>query len=319
MSNGDGIDGRSPGIIALVVSVCVILSWLVVWDLSGDKHDKAISAKKNTYESQREIDREIAACSGADDCIERAVTEFHKQATEKYDLDAQQSMAKYALWLTVFTSAQVILSGLGIYYIAGTLQKTVEQLELSQKTVVIENRPWIRIEPREASDMWFDVSGGRMNVAVMYNNIGNSPALRLAFSSGEIDFAASDFDQIVERFKEKLKRDFLASERRGQTVFPNESSRATGMVKVKPKTITDSIIDPSRPRVKLFSASFIFSVVYQSAIDDTVFQTTVVMSMIEDHPDGMMRSIPIDDLPIPNPIPVQQIFLMLYPGTYTAT
>lgn len=157
-----------------------------------------------------------------------------------------------------------------------------------------------------------------MPVIVHVQNIGNSPALRLIVDCREFDFYANDIISEIEKLKLECRTSYLNGEPRGETLFPSETRSIKTVAKVAKSTVGNALKNEKIPNVRMFSGTFLFSVIYQSAIDETLFQTSIVMMMIEDHPDGMMHSIPIDNKDIPAPIPYQQILLVPYPATYEA-
>lgn len=118
---------------------------MLAWELAGDSHYKSIAAKKSEYERRDKLEMQLRACAGAAECVERAIEQHYEKATAQYDLQAQERMANYALLLTVVSVFQLGVSGLGIVYVAKNLKQTSESIQIANKAIAVENRPWVNI------------------------------------------------------------------------------------------------------------------------------------------------------------------------------
>lgn len=134
------------------------------------------------------------ACVGVDpatvfECVYEKVDASQEQAHAEQDLDAQQGMKFWAAAMGLFTFGTLVVTGLGVWYVARTLETNVGFLKESRdatkamnranKIAAAAQRPWIKIEAEvtcvESRDNSFVVQ-----CTARVTNIGNMAALDCA-------------------------------------------------------------------------------------------------------------------------------------------
>ncbi|GEM_PF-3600399 len=146
-----------------------------------------------------------------------------------YDLWAQILMALWAF-------GQLILTGVGIFYIRKTLTATEAAVEeaqkgsdaavqmaiASQEQFVAERRPWMSqqkleaVEPMENMELAFKVN---------FRNVGASPAFDVAVVF-DVDVDDYSFTKIEDAFQ-KFLRSRMAAHQGGEVVFPGDDHPVT--------------------------------------------------------------------------------------------
>lgn len=146
-----------------------------------------------------------------------------------YDLWAQILMALWAF-------GQLILTGVGIFYIRKTLRATEAAVEEAQKgsdaavqmaiasreQFVAERRPWMSqqnleaVEPMENMEIAFKVN---------FKNVGASPAFDVAVVF-DVDIDDYSFTKIEDAFQDFL-RSRMAAHQGGEVVFPGDDHSVT--------------------------------------------------------------------------------------------
>jgi hypothetical protein len=100
-------------------------------------------------------------------------TETRSEWRAERELEAQSITAASAL-------IGLLISIVGIAYVARTLQQNNELLTIAQKQYQAENRPWVMIKSVVAdSDLRFDKQYALYRLKIVVRNSGRSPAVRL--------------------------------------------------------------------------------------------------------------------------------------------
>lgn len=110
-------------------------------------------------------------------CVSKAFNANRDANRAEEDVSAQKYMAKAAFWAWVAAWFQSLVAIGGIYFVARTVSQTGEALRLTNRQLLIENRPWLKITSvtREA---WEDGEGrDGYSLVVFVKNVGSGHAL----------------------------------------------------------------------------------------------------------------------------------------------
>jgi hypothetical protein len=154
----------------------------------------------------------------------RAVISFDKDTVAKMEADsgrnhATQESIKKATWAG--------FAAVSVYALITLLmwRQMIRQAEISQKQIVISQRPWLGIyKPtiKQTPNRWF--------IDFQLKNFGNSPSLHSTAGTNPVypPFEAADMSKLIEsacKSADEMSAAPVEAERHGYTVFPAESDR----------------------------------------------------------------------------------------------
>jgi len=145
---------------------------------------------------RREASQNVAeACIGVADsapdfraCILQKIEAYDAGKSTNEDLRAQQDMALWSFWMMLATSAAVIVTGVGIYFVRETLAANTAAVEqareanrITRESAIADKRAWIRAHVTTSARVIDDVL--LIDFFAHGENIGASPAktVRVAF------------------------------------------------------------------------------------------------------------------------------------------
>lgn len=141
------------------------------------------------------------------ECIRQVIETSNEQQRAERDLSAQQEMARWAFYMLVVSSAGLVITAVGIYYVRNTLVETRIAVEVTREIGKAQVRAYIgsprveaRIETTPAGDRRFSIKG-------FISNSGSSPALLPAAHC-----TVTMGDGVVNMLHAQLARDISAGE-----------------------------------------------------------------------------------------------------------
>lgn len=151
-------------------------------DGAQDAHDSQ-GADRYTERAEQRISIECPELVGAarSECTSRIMAAAEDARRSQQDLEAQQAMARWSLWMTIAAFVSVWVAGLGIYYIRQTLDQTIKANQAAQAGVVTmrnEQRPWVLLgQIRAIYHNDHAVHGECVRFDILFQNFGASPAV----------------------------------------------------------------------------------------------------------------------------------------------
>lgn len=179
----------------------------------------------------------------------------------------------------------------------------------AEKSVLVENRPWLKVEPQIISDLIFDDGGSRITCVLAYQNIGGGPAQQMWVVAGEIDFMAENPAIDLDKWIREQLAIYAARPVNSETTFPNEAYGDRKRIRFR-KDLSDN--HPEVNGKKAFSAVVTFAIFYRAAFDPTIFYTAgaYVLNAKGGPGFGFGRAIPVDGPSFPK----DSMQIVLYPG-----
>lgn len=176
---------------------------------SGSARDQIAISKH--YENER--NNALRGCSKSDGsasvlCAVEVTEAAQEKSIAQQDLLAQQEMANWAFWMTLFTGVSAVVAIAGVWFVKETLSATLEALaeaRQSTKSMFSQNlltelgsRAWLDIRIEDSPRLIFDHMGNyRISFLLTITNHGNIPAIAVSSgaelqrsnSEGNIDFS----------------------------------------------------------------------------------------------------------------------------------
>ena len=117
--------------------VCLIVTWLIAAQYGEDRGYAEAKAKHAANSYSEEIK---SACDGfAGPELTRCSHQVQKSAQEaeraEYDLQAQREVALWTSWMMLASGAGILLTMVGLYFLAGNLVEMRKQREASEKGI----------------------------------------------------------------------------------------------------------------------------------------------------------------------------------------
>jgi hypothetical protein len=172
--------------LALVAFGAVLAIGAIVYAIAIEqyvkRHHVNVGYQQSAEADRRRANEEIAqTCfqtdlTGFRDCISNHLETYYEQRANDEDLQAQQDMAYWAGAIFFLGLVQAGIAAAGIYYVAGSLKLTSESVQLANKAIAVENRPWVHLQADSVSDMFINATGVQTMIKVTVANLGNSPA-----------------------------------------------------------------------------------------------------------------------------------------------
>jgi hypothetical protein len=231
---------------------------------------------------------------GPNTTIEQADTAAKKQpakhsATEEKE-KADEALARYTFWLTLFTGVLAFATiCLGVatvgLYLTGEKQAMIAKLtslrqfrqtresialarqtaEAAEQSVIEANRAWIKVDIQVGGPIHYNVNGANFTLIYVLENVGNSPALNVEVHPRLID-------AVIHARTELLKDVELRKELRpsslGYSMFPGD--------RIKQPITVSLPQDQIKEATKLLPAIYptiIGTVTYRMGLDDACHQT----------------------------------------------
>jgi hypothetical protein len=172
--------------------------------------------------------------------VEKDSTEVEKTLWEKARTDP---IALFTFWLVIFTA---VLSGVGVIQLKllgrsetiaansaraarDSANAAKQSAEISEKTLVAANRPWIQLDVQVGGPITYDVNGANFTFRFILKNVGRSPAtnvwvnLRVILNYPSDDPKAKGLDARQMLLKEISERKKQPPSPFGFAMFPDET------------------------------------------------------------------------------------------------
>jgi hypothetical protein len=258
-------------------------------------HEVNAAYQKNAEEDRKRAAEEVAeACErGAADlgaCVSQHLETYYRDQSTNQDLQAQKDMAFWAAAIFFLGILQFFLSGAGVYLLINSLSQTAKGLNLANKAIVVENRPWLKFEVVGNSDLFFHETGTILTMRLKITNVGNNPAQRVYVDSCPLLSSGNSRDEMeawAEKNAQKYKSLSISN-----SIFPKgEMASGAGgrtpiaMIEIERNRYGETM----RDMVTLVYAVAVF---YTSDIDDSFFYTVSIYSV-------EMKNAVHGSLPIP--------------------
>ena len=226
----------------------------------------------------------------------------HPKQREDDDLCQQVRMAQaaeeavyWAEWQTKIGIGGLIGVALSLIFSGWASFAAARAAKAAERAIVVENRPWIRFEPKIASDLNFTEHGGYIKFEITFKNVGGGPARLVVVDSGEISFYAQDPLADLNAWIVKYIGALEKTTAEAITVFPGETytneiwSRLTREMMDK--------ASPPRDGKQMFSPVVVFGIFYRSTLDDEALFYTVSAYLLGRHDKerGINQAILVED------------------------
>jgi hypothetical protein len=269
----------------LIGLAAVFAFGFATFDLVEYRSDQAAEVSANSYRHEQIAQKHIANdCSRLPPderlvCISDAFTAIAEAQRFTEDLQAQKEMARTSFWMIVISGVQVLLGLGGIWFVARTLDKTGEAVEITRLAMVAEHRPWIRLSV-DAERLSGRVIGGGwvLHTKSSFTNVGGGVAQRVTINYVEL-MTEDDADLLEEldRWAKNCVDEYKEKPVRGVTLFPNDSSASDQTLKILPEIIGRGQTTKTGVRV---SPVYAWSAVYSSGFKGTLFQTITACRLL---------------------------------------
>lgn len=239
-------------------------------------HSSYSAYQQNAESYRRTTQEEIAqSCYGRDspgfrDCIANKLETYYRDQATNEDLQAQQNMAFWAAAIFYLGIVQALIGLAGIYYVARNLSQTAESVQLANKAIVVENRPWVYLNPASISDLMIDDRGAHCSLTIQIANAGNSPAQRVHVLTKAISFGADDPAGDMDKWAK------TAAARHKEASWDRTLFTGVQMAVNVPAAMSQQMVlaDLAASGSKFISPVFAIGVFYTSDVDDDVHYTT---------------------------------------------
>ena len=196
---------------------------------------------------------------------------------EDDDLCQQRRMAKaaeeaawWAKWQTKIGAAGFIAVALSLIFTGWAAFAAARSANAAEKTVVIENRPWIRIDtPQFITGLSINNRGAQAQFMVPIENVGRGPAQKLWVEIGEIDFATSDPPADRDRWIELQLSRYQGGFVEDEVIFPKQPYGHQAIA-----NFSREIIERHPVKNEIVPV-FVVGAFYRSAADESIHCTTV--------------------------------------------
>lgn len=224
MADGNRDTNYSLGIAAaLLVTLFVIASYFSFWEYQNQHTQQRHNITAYQTETSEKYP-EICFDEGTSfitllKCLVKTVDANRNAQRTHYDLQAQQEMAEWAFAIVLLTIAGLVANLAGIYLLLRNLGLARKSNELTQRTFIAENRPWL--EPCSVKTIGFTPADGgfTLNIEITFTNSGNSPAQNVQFFASDITDEEGMWWEILERFSTQMK---------GHAVTSRDQNRLSG-------------------------------------------------------------------------------------------
>lgn len=295
MSKRDWFGNATLALVALTVLVLMVA---VATGIILSEYAKVHSSNA-AYQANAENDRRIAsdeiaqACAdargvGFRDCIGSKLEAHYRDQATNEDLQAQQDMAFWAVSLFGLGCAQLLVAMVGTYFVLRSLGQSAEGLRLANKAIVIENRPWVYLNPVSTSELVISSRGAFSHITVEISNIGKSPAQRVHVDAGPIYFGAEDPAADMDRWANTIALQHK-EKMWDRTLFSNVRM-AVGIRAFMPDQMAQREMTESG--IKFINPMFAIGVFYTSDVDDQVHYTASLHSLGALNRHGAPMAIP---------------------------
>jgi hypothetical protein len=204
----------------------------------------------------------------------------HPKSREDDDLCQQRRMAQAAEDAVWWAALQTKLGIAGFFAVIASLFFTgwaavaaASAAKSAEKAIVVENRPWIKFEPKIAGDLNFNEHGGYIKFEVVFQNVGGGPAQLIGVDTGEIDFFADDPTVELKNWISKYASALQPVDTEAITVFPRETYHHEVNARISKEMIEK--VEPFDDGSKAVSPIVIFGIFYKSKLDDPSLFYTV--------------------------------------------
>lgn len=300
------------------VAVFLVYGWAIV-DLVQRQQTGTARIERESAEDQKHRDYAIANCAGEPSielvvCVADAYAAEREARRSHEDLQAQQDSARGTFWMIIVGGSQAVLSVVGIFLVAQTLDETRkanagsaasasaahrsasaasdaasatrEGAERARIAHLRDTRPWLTVGCSSAQATFSEKQiaiGGEFT----FKNIGRSPAVQVrsfakAYSlKGEHDFGADVRNFIEAELEPRL-------EDSGDVVVAQDGwDRGNHVPSIDlTETLPVEVSDPSIPDLERLEFMIIFGVTYKSLYEDRTFCSAKAYSVTADHRTG---------------------------------
>lgn len=221
------------GLGALIFSIALGLAVLSKERQHTEDRDRA-SAYEHAQRDEGNADCTRVARTQRFLCRYQAAQPEDGDGYSKYDLEAQQEMARWAFALFWVSAAGLVLTALGIYFVARTLDAQLTANQAASDQFAAERRPWLSANcaitahwDRRRTQTGID--GLYLGVLCKSKNLGQSPATHVTFHA-EISLLGPqklDMEAVMNEFCDGIR---ARPTRQGQAIFPGAKSQLSMMV-----------------------------------------------------------------------------------------
>ena len=208
LSNRDRYGNVAPYIV-LVIGLALVFIFATEF---ASAWERARYEQQRTSEYADNAEANIRrSCIGVDEsaqteCVRQVVEASNEQQRAERDLSAQQEMARWALYMLAVSSAGLVITAVGIYYVRDTLIETRKSVQVTREIGEAQVRAYVG--PPRVEAVIETVEGRRhFSIRGYLSNSGNSPAL-LPMAGCHVSMG----DEIVNLLHAPLVRDIAAGE-----------------------------------------------------------------------------------------------------------
>lgn len=209
----------------------------------------------------------------------------HPKFYEHQDLKAQRSVAQATDAIVLWTKISVILGALGAITIVWTLFETRRSVETANRALIIENRPWVFLNPSSFSDLQINENGAQATILVTLSNTGNNPAQRVQVHSKAISFDSDDHATEMDTWARNISSTHKDTSW-DITLFTGVRMEVRVHVMVPDEIIKKEV---QRSSLEMFSPVFALGVFYTSDLDHSVRYTTSLFTLSKTTREGAGR------------------------------
>jgi hypothetical protein len=229
MSNRNWLPGPALGVGLIIATLLIFAATL------NQYKENAERAQYAAYQQHNGTEKDALATTGAHGEAESPPpnpTPSREEWRSEQDLGAQQEMARWAVWMFLASLASVVITAIGVIYVARTLDHTrlateaaITAANAAQASASIDaavNRPWIMAHARVVKVLHVSADKIAARIRFTAENIGARPAIQVSFN-GAIAHATDDDPPIhlqalvamQQWMKEPVHQPF------GLTIFPS--------------------------------------------------------------------------------------------------
>lgn len=178
MSNRDRYGNSAPYVV-LVIGLVIV--FIFAFEVASSR-ERARYEQQRTSEYAGNAEADIRrTCIGVDDsaqaeCIRQVVETGNEHQRAERDLSAQQEMARWAFYMLAVSSAGLVITAVGIYYVRDTLIETRKSVQVTREIGEAQVRAYLSIRPTVIPSMEGAPLDHRRSFEVEIENAGLTPA-----------------------------------------------------------------------------------------------------------------------------------------------
>ena len=250
MFRGNRDNKPSYGLIGtiFVAVIGVALYWSMFYSMgySSGYHEKQayVESEHHASDTPKQVEGKCGAKASSElrECITEIVKSERESQRSESDLAAQWKAADWVLWAGAIAGAQLIATLVGLYYVKGTLDATLEAVEDTGKAtnamlkqtelVEREQRPWVTIEAAKPVISNRD-DGILITVEIGFKNIGKTVAAGF-WPHLKCYLTGADFEESVRDNFAEIRKPRGVTDR---ILMPGETCTLTAYIVVPVKSV----------------------------------------------------------------------------------